>query len=201
MVSDRTANQRKISPAAGFRGKRGCPLCSIRAARYSFSLMELVVVIVIIGIIAAVAIPRLSRGVVGADETALQGDLAALRQAIDVYAAEHHGVFPGANPDGAGNGADSAGAFVTQMTGFTDENGEAASTPDATHRFGPYLRAIPPLPVGANKGSTAVAIDAANSPPLVTTGTEGWVCNTQKGEIIANSDDANRDGTRAYDEY
>ncbi len=46
-----------------------------------------------------------------------------------------------------------------------------------------------------------MAIDAVDSPPLVVSGTDGWVYNPNTGEIIANSDDANLDGTRAYDEY
>ena len=59
----------------------------------------------------------------------------------------------------------------------------------------------PPIPVGPNKGNTTIAIDIINSPPVVTAGTEGWVYNSKTGEIIANCDDANMAGTRAYDEY
>ena len=59
-----------------------------------FSLIELVIVVVIIGIIGAIAIPRMSRGTAGASESALKGDLAVLRNAIDLYAAEHAGSFP-----------------------------------------------------------------------------------------------------------
>ncbi len=70
----------------------------MRRVRYrrnsAFSLLELVIVVVIIGIIAAIAIPRMSRGARGADESALKGDLAILRNAIDLYAAEHGGNFP-----------------------------------------------------------------------------------------------------------
>jgi hypothetical protein len=44
-------------------------------------------------------------------------------------------------------------------------------------------------------------IDATNSPPLVTAALKAWVYNPVTGEIIANSDDANFDGSRAYDEY
>ena len=54
-----------------------------------FSLVELVIVIVIIGIIAAIAVPLISRGAKGASDSAVRGDLAALRAAIDLFAAEH----------------------------------------------------------------------------------------------------------------
>ena len=53
-----------------------------------FSLLELVIVVVIIGIIAAIAIPRMSRGSAGAADAALTGNLAVLRNAIDLFAAE-----------------------------------------------------------------------------------------------------------------
>src|SRR5215218_7529280 len=58
--------------------------------RYSraFSLIELVIVVVIIGIIAAIAIPKMSRGSAGAADSALQGNLAVLRNAIDLYSTE-----------------------------------------------------------------------------------------------------------------
>src|SRR5689334_14471462 len=59
-----------------------------------FSLIELVIVVVIIGIIAAIAIPRLSRGSAGAADSALSGNLAVLRNAVDLYATEHGGTYP-----------------------------------------------------------------------------------------------------------
>lgn len=124
-----------------------------------------------------------------------------MRKAIDTYAAEHNGVFPGANPDGSSGGANSGEAFSSQLTLYSNELGVVAKNPDPLYLFGPYLRDIPSLPVGANKGSTEVAMDKTSSPPVVTTGTEGWVCNPFTGEIIANSDDPNHDKTRAYDEY
>ena len=60
----------------------------------AFSLIELVIVVVIIGIIGAMAIPRMSRGSKGASENALRGDLAVLRNSIELYAAEHDGDYP-----------------------------------------------------------------------------------------------------------
>ena len=63
--------------------------------KLGFSLVELVIVVVIIGIIAAIATPRLSRGASAASESALRGNLKSLRSAIDRYAAEHGGAYPG----------------------------------------------------------------------------------------------------------
>src|SRR5688572_30235377 len=77
-------------------------------ARGGFSLIELVIVVVIIGIIAAIAIPRLSRGSAGAADSALSGNLAVLRNAVDLYATEHGGTFP------------KLAQFSNQLTQYTD---------------------------------------------------------------------------------
>jgi len=167
----------------------------------AFSLVELVVVVVIIAVIAAIAVPRISSASKGSAEAALVESLAALRTAIDMYAAEHGQTMPGANPDGRGNGVDSAGAMINQLTKHSSASGEVADSWDAAHPFGPYLWRIPPAPVGNNKGDTQVAIDSANSPPLVTAGPEGWLYNPRTGQILVNSDDANAAGTLTFDEY
>ena len=62
-----------------------------RTRRGGFSLLEVVIVVAIIAILAAIGIPRMSRGSKGAGDSALSGDLAVLRNAIDLYAAEHGG--------------------------------------------------------------------------------------------------------------
>ena len=90
-----------------------------------FSLLELVVVVVIIGIIAAVAIPRMSRGSAGAADAALSGNLAVLRNAIDLYAAEHDGAFP------------TAANIEDALTKYTDSTGDVEDDRDTTHIYGP----------------------------------------------------------------
>jgi general secretion pathway protein G len=158
-------------------------------------------VVVIIGIIAAIAVPRLGSGSQGAGESALLGSLAAMRNAIDRYAAEHGGAFPGAVADGLGGAAGTALAFTNQLTLSSDAQGGCSTTPAAGFGFGPYLRRIPPVPVGPNSSAATIAIDSTNSPPLVTGGSEAWVYNPTTGEILANPDSSNIDGTRTYDEY
>jgi prepilin-type N-terminal cleavage/methylation domain-containing protein len=167
----------------------------------AFSLVELIIVIVILGVIAAIAIPRVSSGASRSQESALVSTLAVMRRAFDTYAAEHNGVFPGKNADGQGGAAQTGTAFLNQLTLYSDANGSTSQTLTAQHQFGPYLRSIPGVPVGPYQGSKTVAIDTSNSPPLATGASEGWVYNPLTGEIIANSDEANAEGTRAYDEY
>jgi prepilin-type N-terminal cleavage/methylation domain-containing protein len=166
-----------------------------------FSLVELVIVVVIIGVIAGIAATRFASGARRTEENALIASLSAMRRAIDMYAAEHNGVFPGAAADGLGGGANSAASFVSQLTRHSAVNGDVANAYDPGHTLGPYLRAIPPVPVGPYSGSTTVIIDNVNSPPVVLPGPDGWVYNPTTGEIIANTDAANEAGTRAYDEY
>lgn len=162
-----------------------------RVNRAGFSLVELVVVIVIIGIIAAMAIPRLSRGSAGASDSALAGNLAMIRNAINLYAAEHKNKFPG--HDG-GDAAD-------HLTMYTSVTGATNATKTATYKFGPYLVAVPPCPVGTPTSAAAILIDTANSPPTVNTGGgEGWVYNSTTGEFLANTTTTDEFGT-AYNTY
>jgi general secretion pathway protein G len=135
-----------------------------------FSLIELVIVVVIIAIIGAIAIPRLSRGSAGAADSALIGNLRVLRSAIDLYASEHGGAFPDATN------------IVTQLTSYSDDQGNTVATKDTTHIYGPYLRSIPPLPLGAKKGQTGVAAS--------TGATIGWIYDASSGAIHANTTDS-----------
>ncbi|MDH3583142.1 MAG: prepilin-type N-terminal cleavage/methylation domain-containing protein [Phycisphaerae bacterium] len=134
----------------------------------AFSLIELVIVVVIIAIIGAIAIPRMSRGAAGAADAALTGDLAVLRNAVDLYATEHGGTFP------------AVGTIEAQLTQFTDNLGATSASPTATHIYGPYLRKLPPLPVGTLKGQTAVHGGTLGGAGF------GWHYNDTTGEVKAN---------------
>jgi prepilin-type N-terminal cleavage/methylation domain-containing protein len=133
-----------------------------------FSLIELIIVIVIIGIIGAIAIPRMSRGAAGAADSAVTANLAILRNAIDLYHTEHGGQYP------------TFANIVGQLTTYTDDNGNVNAERTSVFIFGPYLRAIPSLPVGPNKGSTTIT-DSAGTAGF------GWVYNEATGEIRANT--------------
>lgn len=139
------------------------------AARRAFSLIELVIVVVIIGIIAAIAVPRMSRGAAGATDASLTGSLAVLRNAIDLYAQEHGGGFP------------PAATFEDHMLKYTNSSNSCTPVTSASGDFvyGPYLRALPALPVGAKKGKSGVA--AADGASV------GWIYNQTTGVITANT--------------
>ena len=153
--------------------------------RRAFSLIELVIVVVIIGIVAAIAIPRLSRGVEGAAEAALIGDLSVMRSAIDLYVTEHVGVYP------------TISSFESQMTLYSDAAGVTSATKAGAFIFGPYLRAVPPLPGGDAVGHTAV-----KAPPADGLGPYGWVYDETNGDIRANVDSGDVDSKGVpYNEY
>ena len=147
-----------------------------------FSLLELVIVVVIIGIIAAIAIPRMSRGSAGAADAALTGDLAIMRAAIDLFAAEHDGAFP------------TAANIESELIQYTDAARDAQAARDATHIYGPYLRKVPPLPVGAKKGQTGIA--AADGATI------GWIYTAATGDINANCANGEKDVSgKQYNAY
>jgi general secretion pathway protein G len=141
-----------------------------------------VIVVAIIAILAAIGIPRMSRGAKGASDSALTGDLATLRNAIDLYAAEHTGVFP------------TSANVNTQLTQYTDINGTVSATKTTTCIYGPYMRSIPPLPVGGKKGSSTIA--DANGVGV------GWIYSNTAGTIKANTTDAELDEAgKKYNAY
>lgn len=148
----------------------------------AFSLLELVIVVAIIAILAAIGIPRLSRGTRGASDAALSNNLALLRNAIDIYAAEHSSTYP------------AVGSIANQLTQYTNETGEAQVAKDSTHYYGPYMRSIPPLPVGVRKGCTNIAAADAND--------VGWIYTESTGEIRANTAASEKDdANKLYSDY
>ncbi len=163
------------------------------AKKSGFSLVELVVVIVIIGILAAIAIPRMSRGSTGASVSALMANLTTIRNALSLYATEHNGVFP----------SGTEAQIVDKLTKYTDISGTTSDTKTTTYRFGPYLAAIPPCPVGENAGKPTAnkILVVASSPPVPDpSGGEGWVYNGTTGEFLPNTTQTDDSG-KAYNTY
>ncbi len=153
-----------------------------RRGHRGFSLLEVVIVVAIIAILAAIGIPRMSRGSKGANDSALSGDLAVLRNAIDLYAAEHGGAFP------------TVANIKEQLMTYTNASGVTNPTKTTAYIYGPYLRGVPPLPVGPYK--TKTAITAAADP------NSGWIYTESTGAIQANVPGGLLDEAgKAYAEY
>ena len=156
-----------------------------RIGRSAFSLIELVIVVVIIAIIGAIAIPKMSRGAAGEAESALIQNLSVLRSALDLYQTENGGNYPTA--------ANASAALLT----YNDGMGSAvtyASSKDSTHIYGPYLRSIPALPVGAAKGNSGIAAAAGAG--------VGWIYIQATGAISSNTTNTEVDSKSvAYSSY
>ena len=160
--------------------------------RQGFTLVELVIVIIILGILAALAIPQFVSSTKDAQEATLRGDLAVLRNAINLYYHQHASIYPGAKKvDGSGDdtgAGDNPVAFVNQLTQYTDKTGKVSAALDRTnYPFGPYLMtAVPSNPLATTGASTVSvttdtgAVTADGSP------TTGWKYSKATGQIIAN---------------
>ena len=170
----------------------------VRNQKRAFSLVELVIVVVIIGVIAAIAVPRISRGAKGAGDSALRGSLAALRNAVDMYAAEHGGVFPGNN-----SGTCDETLLKDQLTKNTDFSGTTGT--GAGFDFGPYLRRdFPPAPVGPQAGKANGIVMSAATPPVGEASPaagKGRVYNCVTGELVVNTQTTDSNGDRYDQKY
>ena len=147
------------------------------ARRSGFTLIELVIVVVVIGILAAIAVPRMSRGASAASEASLSASLTSMRNGMDLFYTEHGDTYP------------TLAKVSDALTTYSDA---ALTTYAATKNsatgviFGPYVRTIPALPVGASKGKTAFIAAIG--------GDGGWVYDATAGTIKANCADTELDG-------
>src|SRR5438105_7778199 len=159
----RAADTRDVT--VSIHGRRPAPRAAPRRGR-GFSLIEVVMVVVILGVIAAVAIPRLSRGSQGSAEAAMARDVQVLQKAIDLYSAEHNGAFP--HPD----------MVADQLTLYTDTAGAMSKSKSPPYNYGPYLRKVPEMPCGPNKGSNVISTTPGFG--------VGWIYEPAEGTITPN---------------
>ena len=122
--------------------------------------------VVILATIAAIAIPRLSRGSQGSAETAVARDVQVMQKAIDLYAADHNGAFP------------DPAMIADQLTRYTDAAGASSTQKTARYTFGPYLRKVPAVGSGPNKGSSNIS----TAPGIGV----GWIYDPAEGTISPN---------------
>ena len=112
-------------------------------------------------------LPRLSRGSQGSIDAAIARDVQVLQKAIDLYAAEHNGSFP------------NSAMVADQLTLYTDPAGSMSKSRGPPHNFGPYLRSVPALPSGPNKGSSHISTAAGIG--------VGWIYDPTEGTIAPNT--------------
>ena len=175
-----------------------------------FTLVELLIVVIILAILAAIVVPQFSSSTSDAEDSSLDTTLSNMRAAIDLYY-QQHGEYPGENTAvaaacpgggtaGTGTGGD-AQTFLDQMSLYTDAEGKACSTTDATFKYGPYLKKNK-MPV--NPITKSSVLDVVSTGNLVMAGSDpaaGWKFDVLTGKFIAD-DAVNTDPSGAtYDTH
>ena len=169
--------------------KTAKPVSRIRKA---FSLIELVIVVVIIAIIGAIAIPKMSRGAAGAGDAALTQDLSVLRSALDLYQTENGGSYP------------TTANVYNALTQYNDGNNNLSAVKGGAFIYGPYLRSVPNVPVGAKKGQNGITDGSAFAAQGGTAGAStnaGWMYNASTGTITANTTTEADASSKLYNLY
>jgi general secretion pathway protein G len=159
-----------------------------------FTLVELLIVTIILAILAAIVVPQFAATTDDAEAAAFDANLAGMRSAVELYRQQHND-YPGevaATAATCVTGANETAAvgdasFVTQMTRYTNQAGQACTGFDATQfRFGPYLReGIPDNPLG-NPPANSVTVVSTGILGLASGGTGGWRFDSITGELIGD---------------
>ena len=175
--------------------------------QHGFTLVELLIVVIILAILAAIVIPQFSSATTDAQEAALDSNLGGLRNAIELYKAQHT-AYPGAVATTGGTCAATKGtgaintaqAFMDHLLMYSDASGNTCSVGDTTtFKFGPYLRKGIPTDAITQKGSVVgdIVVTTTGAPIAPAAATGGWAYDTKSGQIVMNSN-ANDSKAKAY---
>jgi len=172
--------------------------------RHGFSLVEILAVVLILGILAAVVAPKMFRTILGAKEVKLKRNLQVARQAIDMYQAEHGGMFPASTGDGM-NAAGTEAAFMTQMAFYTNAAGVVSMTRTGEFCFGPYVEDSDAWIVllgpresmrrGVKVVGDGTSLSGESNPEYM------YKYDYTTGEFIYNYNGLASDGVTRYDEF
>ena len=146
----------------------------LKAGLKGFTLVEILIVVIIMGILASIIIGLIGNTSRDAGVSSLKDNLRSIRSALQIYLAQH-----ATYPDGTN--------FVDQMTLYTDASGATSPTKSPTYPYGPYILAMPPLPVGTEKGKTTVTTSSTYSAGY------GWQYDATTGQFKPNLPDSDVD--------
>jgi general secretion pathway protein G len=138
-----------------------------KARRTGFTLVEVLIVVVILAILAAAVVPQFSSSTQDAKVNTSIFNLQTLRAQVQVYKAQHNGVYP------------------DTLAKLTIATSKAGGTPSGTDSYGPYLLEVPECPIVGSAGEAA----AASTTPAVLTGGAGWAYHSASGKIWINHAD------------
>lgn len=155
--------------------------------------MELLVVVLLLGILAAALAPHYSASSRDAKLNELKASLAVMRKAIERYAAEHDGVYPGARPSGIVGPNTPEQHFRNQLLLHTRADGLAKRTKDVAngYRYGPYLK-YGQLPANPYNRRRDLVVDTTTTDITRrdADGASGWKFFALTGVLIANDNSA-----------
>ena len=143
----------------------------------AFSLVELMIVVAILGILAAIAMPVFQGHIQKAKESAAKDNLRILRNAIELYAAQHNDVPPGYlnnNPS----------VTPTSLMVLAQLNKK-------------YMNAMPKNPF--NNLSSIYVLRTAGSFPATPTDATGWIYQPATKQIRINTSGTDSEGILYYD--
>jgi prepilin-type N-terminal cleavage/methylation domain-containing protein len=150
---------------------------AIRNTRYAFTLVELLIVVAILGILAAMTLPILQGHITEAKEAAAKDNLRILRNAIELYAAQHNGIPPG-YPANKTTSPPVGTAYIYALR------------PN-------YLKTLPKNPFNDKVPVRMIANDVPF--PSEPTGQYGWVYQPQTKTIKLDWPGTDKNGVRYYD--
>ena len=139
----------------------------------AFTLVEILIVVIILGILATIIIGAFQNATSDASVNSLKDNLRNIRSQLQLYLAQH-GSYP------------ALATFESQMTQYTDFDGNVSPTRTATHQYGPYILQMPALPVGTQKGKRGVT-------SMTYTAGYGWGYDPTNGAFKANLPDTDVD--------
>jgi prepilin-type N-terminal cleavage/methylation domain-containing protein len=162
-----------------------------------FTLIEMLIVVILLGILAMLIIPQVGVSTEDAKLNTLQTNVQGLRNAVELYYAQH-GEYPGAKKqtDGAAvaSDAEAEAAFVPQLTQYTDGDGKVSATKNSTYKYGPYLKTTT-LPANPYNSASSIKCDydQTDITDRTTTNNTGYMFHPKTGVIFPN-DSADHSG-------
>jgi len=162
----------------------------------AFTLVEILIVVAILGILAAIALSTLQGHITEARESAAKDNLRILRNAIELYTAQHNGVPPG-YPNGDTSAYPYWMIFFGQMLEATNASGQFADVGTPGYPLGPYLSEVPINPF-TNNYAMAIILDNEEfpaEPPDIF----GWIYKPETKELRLGGAGTDKKGVRYYD--
>ncbi len=161
-----------------------------------FTLAELIIVVALLGILAATVFPTFQGYVTKSKESNARANLRILRNAVELYTAEHNNTPPG-YPKGDTKSTPTAKIFTAQLTNITNVLGQYDNPGGKGYEYGPYLHEIPSNPFnGLNTVKVLSDGNVGASGDLKA----GWIYNPELRHIKINATGTDEDGT-SYGDY